>query len=199
MIHSQMLVLNRVIDAMTRWQLGGWLHYPMNGQYYSSNIVSCPSGMGKYNLQYGVPSVVEPTIVEDARYIDDPEAVEDKNLNELDTGGCSTALIAQEADAPVDEDTELLVNLAEVEGEHDAGSKTVTQVYTELVREQALSMSEFLEGINKSEVKEKRNLKYFLFDEISFILDFILFLGLFISFALNLLIFHTKFAFVAPA
>ena len=60
-------------------------------------------------------------------------------------------------------------------------------------------MSEFLEGINKSEVKEKRNLKYFLFDEISFILDFILFLGLFNLFTLKLLIFHMKFAFVAPA
>ena len=60
-------------------------------------------------------------------------------------------------------------------------------------------MSEFLKGMNKNEVKEKRNLKYFLFDEISFILDFILFLGLFNLFTLKLLIFHTKFAFVAPA
>ena len=56
--------------------------------------------------------------------------MEDKNLNELDTGGCSTALIAQEAVAPVDEDTELLVNLEKVEGEHETGSKTVTQVYS---------------------------------------------------------------------
>ena len=93
------------------------------------------------SLQYDVPSVEEPTIVDDVAYIVDPEAVADKNLNEQDTGGCSTALIALEVDAPVDEDTELLVNF-EVEGEHDAGSKTVTQVYTELVEEQALSTTD---------------------------------------------------------
>ena len=92
------------------------------------------------NLQYGVPSVVEPTIVEDVEYIDDPEAEEDKNNDELDSGGYSTALVAQEADKPVDEDVELL-GLEEVE--HVADSVTVTEVYTELVREQALSMSDF--------------------------------------------------------
>ena len=54
------------------------------------------------NLQYGVPSVVEPTIVDD---VDDPEVVKDKDLNEQDTGDCSTALIDLEVDAPVDEDT----------------------------------------------------------------------------------------------
>ena len=49
----------------------------------------------------------------------------------------------EKEDALVDEDSELLDNLEEVEGEHNVGSKTVTQVYTELVREQALSTSDF--------------------------------------------------------
>ena len=75
---------------------------------------------------------MEPTIVEDVEYIDDPEAEEDKNNDELDSGGCSTALVAQEADKPVDEDVELLG--FEVE-EHVGGSETVTEVYTDKVRE----------------------------------------------------------------
>ena len=52
----------------------------------------------------------------------------------------STAIIALEADEPVDEDVELI---GFSEEEHASGFETVTVVYTELVSEQALNTSDF--------------------------------------------------------
>ena len=70
--------------------------------------------------------------------------MEEESTDELDSGGHGTAPNPKEnEDAPVDENSELLDELEEVEGEHDAASKTVTQVYTELVEEQALSTTDF--------------------------------------------------------
>ena len=65
-----------------------------------------------YSLQYDAPSIEEPTMVDDTVQFEDPETVEVKNLNELKTGVCRTALIAQEAvDAPSEEDTVNAVDL----------------------------------------------------------------------------------------
>ena len=69
--------------------------------------------------------------------------MEEENTDKPDSGGRSTAPIPKEkVDAPVDKDSELLGELVEVEGEHNAASKTVTQGYTELVEEQALSTTD---------------------------------------------------------
>ena len=87
--------------------------------------INVDSGDKQLNsLQFDAPSIEEPIIVEDAEQFEDPEAVEVKNLNELNTGGCRTALIAQEAvDAPADENTVNAVDLEQVEDEdvEDAG------------------------------------------------------------------------------
>ena len=70
--------------------------------------------------------------------------MEEESTDEPDSGAVAQAPIPKEKeDAPVDEDSEFLGELEEVEGDHVEGSRTVTPIYTELVEEHAMSTSDF--------------------------------------------------------
>ena len=70
--------------------------------------------------------------------------MEEESTDELVTRGRGTDTFPKEKEEdPVDENSELLGEVVEVEGEHNEVAKTVTRaVYTELVKEQALSTTD---------------------------------------------------------
>ena len=72
-------------------------------------------------LQYGKPSIEATTVVEDGISAFDSEAVEEESTDELVTRGRGTDTFPKEKeeDAPVDENSKMLGELVEVEGEHN--------------------------------------------------------------------------------
>ena len=73
-------------------------------------------------LQYGKPSIEATTVVEDdISAVVDSEAVEEESTDELVTRGRGTDTFPKEKeeDAPVDENSKMLSELVEVEGEHN--------------------------------------------------------------------------------
>ena len=89
------------------------------------------------STQHGELTAGEPDIAAGSETPVDPDEDEDKDTHVLGSGDCKTALVAQEAGEPVNDDVELL-GFDEVEDEHIAGSgdcnTDFNTNYTDIVR-----------------------------------------------------------------